>query len=514
MDEPPSTGQQTQPTTRRPIIILFYVFLQALAASFSTVFTTILFRDIVYRQCQRSGPPASIPEVDPCHLESSVALPLFFGLTIMLSFVVAGPFGRIMDMRGRKGVMAASGLLNVAGDLWLYVCASVPALHSSIYPAMLSAILKGIGGASLVMQVAHWSLIAVTTRPARRSVWFSLALFTSWIGYWLARMIAFVTGMVAKCDMGFMVTAGCWTAYALAAAGPLRDEPVAHDGDSDIAPWTITIVLRSVIEPIRLLLRPSSLTVLAISYAAAHLVVGALDSFFFLAVSRFRGGSQSISFFFVFTQYFPVAVALCALPLFVAIYRWVYKDKLHQTRTEASKTRTKASQTSPLLASRSVVNEADGTASTEDVGASSEMTFLWEEEATISRISFIAAAVGVLVALLGRSVVVYIIGISMAMFIIPALPFILAMVTYKAETPKMASTLTGVAILESIVASLRAAPTIMVLAGLSRLSISLNTAILSSGMILSICGVVVISKSLWPAKGKELSAASSETTIA
>lgn len=114
------TSALTQPTRGHPAIILVYAFLQSLGAGITVLPILFLFRDIARKRCQSLAPS----ELDPRDAETIYTPPVivYFSVVSVLGLLVSGPFGKLVDAKGRKAVMTVIGLLHCCGDIWLYMC--------------------------------------------------------------------------------------------------------------------------------------------------------------------------------------------------------------------------------------------------------------------------------------------------------------------------------------------------------------------------------------------------------
>jgi len=489
MDAQASTEQQAHPGRSRPATILFYILLQTFAAGLSANCIVLFFRDIKRRQCQ-DNPPIHIPEYDICILvDVRPAVTLYIGISAFMSLVFSGPLGRLLDVKGRRELMAACGLLNASGDIWLYVCASVPALSHSIYPPMLAAVFKGMGGASIVVQAAHWSFIASAARAEQRSIFFSLALFMSWAGSGLAFWGSAVYELIQQYAGGFMISFWCWVIYSLGIGGLLRDGGATGGGEP--ATWSFPVLFQSVVNPIRFILSGPTLRWLVVSFIAAELSLRAFDNLFTLSVERHELKSLPTQFIYAAVPLIRFLVIPFFLPLFVAIHcRFTHTNSLQESQASDE-----PSEQTPLLAG-AVANKID-----RPFVATSK---LWRRESAISLIGFLAGIIGVGLAYLSQSPGQFILGTTVVALIGPTLPMILSMITLQAEPLKMGSTLTGFCMLEGVGLLLGIIPTLRSIYGVTTPTLSTMT-ILSGGAVLSFCGAAIMSLFLRPAIQSESS---------
>ena len=114
------TTALTQPTRGHPATFLIYAFLQSLGAGLTVLPILFLFRDIARKRCQSLAPP----DLDPCNAATIYTPPVivYFSIVSILGLLVTGPFGKLVDAKGRKAAMTAIGLLHCCGDIWLYLC--------------------------------------------------------------------------------------------------------------------------------------------------------------------------------------------------------------------------------------------------------------------------------------------------------------------------------------------------------------------------------------------------------
>ena len=147
--------------------------------------------------------------------------------------------------------------------------ASVPFHNHSVYLALSAAVLKGIGGASIIQESAQWAYVANTASPQWLSIFFSLIFILKErnVLIWMIPMrpIVGIEGVSSRFVAGF----SCWVVYAVAAATLLQcGSPNLH-ASPDYAPRSFAEVARSIVDPIRLIFRNRTLTLLTVLFTLA-----------------------------------------------------------------------------------------------------------------------------------------------------------------------------------------------------------------------------------------------------
>ena len=145
-----------------------------------------------------------------------------------------------------------------------------------MYLVMFAAALKGIGGASIIQQLAQRSYVADTVSPRWRSIVFSIMVLVKKLTS-LTSLVLFtpVTMLVARHPNNsmFLISFSSWILYAAAAAMLLqRDAPSLRAARSDYPTWSFFEVARSIMDPIRLTFGNQVLLLLTAIYTLVELV--------------------------------------------------------------------------------------------------------------------------------------------------------------------------------------------------------------------------------------------------
>ncbi|KAH8085982.1 hypothetical protein BXZ70DRAFT_555715 [Cristinia sonorae] len=368
----------------RPRTILPYIFLQSLASGFSVIAISTLFREIKYEECKKHEPP-HIPEIDTCSgrtLTYGVEISTFYGIMALSSFLAVGPLAVLVNIGTVKYVMAAAGLLNLCGDMWLYMCTWIPPHQCPSSLVMLAAVFKGLGNASVIAEAAQWNFIANAARPSRRSMSFSLALVTSWIGYRLS--VGGASLYYKSPGPALIIGCVCWSVYAITAAWRLPDVP--PPAGYQATPWTLGRYLRSTVEPFRMMFRDTAVSLLTVSYLFASVATVADDGLIHLAVTRFGEGSPELVHFVFGRPLLQGMIALIILP--VAIH-------LHQ--------RWRKEEGRIALPTDSQVLQDEPTDSLPPPAYDAQLKYAFEQDLWIVPLSFLVGACGFLLAAVNQS---------------------------------------------------------------------------------------------------------------
>lgn len=168
----------------------------------------------------------------------------------------------------------------------------MPFLTSNFYIPSIASIFHGLGGAAIIAQVLQWEYIADTAAPEQRSTYLSLNLFANFAGAGVGQIISGLIVEAEQLPVAFMLGFWAWIAYALLAAGVLREAHTPSSSNTD----TASSYLASIIRPIVLILQHPTLKLLALAYVALWLGgMGAFSPLFSLAISRFGLSSVGVS---------------------------------------------------------------------------------------------------------------------------------------------------------------------------------------------------------------------------
>ena len=130
----------TQTVQRRmahPALALLFLFLQSIGTEIATGSTTVLLYNVQnsvvcdFRNVQPE-PSAS----DPCPLSFgalNASRQTYDNIILLLSLLMAGPFARLMDIRGpgRRGhAMAVCATFMALGDVLLYICGALSSVET------------------------------------------------------------------------------------------------------------------------------------------------------------------------------------------------------------------------------------------------------------------------------------------------------------------------------------------------------------------------------------------------
>ncbi|TCD65514.1 solute carrier 46 [Steccherinum ochraceum] len=457
----------TQPRPSGPGFLLLFVFVQSVAAGLSVLGTVELFHKIRHDDCLQTV-PIHIPETYPCDNLPGYgpSVMVYYSVVAVLTVLVAGPYARLMDGKGRETVtmmMAASGLFNACGDIWLYLCASVPQLNSTIYPAMISAVFKGLGGASMITQAAHWSLMATSTSPNRRSTFMSLVLFITWVGSGVSLAGSAALAPLENKALTPMLAFWGWTIYSLAVAGLLHKEadpvPSVLVRPTEDGPKPFPIGVGSIWAPVSLLFKDSTTGLITATYAMAVVALNAFDCL--LAVGSdlpgFDGAKNTLALMTLPTL--RCLIVLSLVPAFVTIYQWRRKEQ----PVEIKQSQDEPSEADALLADTDADTPAPKQPTSEQPTSPPPDGWgrAWKQDLLITRWGFLIGGAGVLFTSFSKSLEWYIAGSSLTALIVPAAVATTSIATMHAHPSELSRTMMGFALIDSVAMLLRLIPTVL-----------------------------------------------------
>ncbi|KAH8096689.1 hypothetical protein BXZ70DRAFT_331499 [Cristinia sonorae] len=302
------------------------------------------------------------------------------------------------------------------GTLWV-VSAPYALLYQTTHLGLMmaSAISKGLAGGTIVLQAAHWTLLAdVTSTNAKwRSTYTGMALLTRLFGFKAAGWIVAMFQDAMGAEQQAALIASCiWVAYVVAVEEWYHPDLVLVDDEAE--PWACTLILRSIAGPILAMFQNATTILLATSYLCAQLAICIVENM--VASMLMRGYADSMP------KYTSEALGLlrgamvCALlALFVLV--------IHRYRVEEGQS-TPLNKDAPEL--------------------STKQTFLWTQELSGSQFGFLVGMTSILVCMLSEASVQFILA-ELSVFVLPSL---ITMVTFTAEPSRLGTVLTGFALVE------------------------------------------------------------------
>ncbi|EKM49726.1 uncharacterized protein PHACADRAFT_214248, partial [Phanerochaete carnosa HHB-10118-sp] len=149
--------------------ILPLAFFQAVAQGLSSLPSIYLFRAIRCEEYRATTPPHMF-EDDICRspiVQKAYSKDIIIYTTVsaVLSVVLAGPYGRVSDIRGRKRALTISATLNALGNVWLVLCSFFATLRSP-WLVQLAAVLQGLGGGFSIITAIQNAAITDTSAPS------------------------------------------------------------------------------------------------------------------------------------------------------------------------------------------------------------------------------------------------------------------------------------------------------------------------------------------------------------
>lgn len=174
---------------------------------------------------------------------------------------------------------------------------------------MIAAVLKGLGGGFYVISAAHVAFVAETSSTVTRSFYLGLMLVMLWVANTIAPLLNAVLLDKGKFAANFAVSIATWVVYILYLIFVLREKrpessKPEHEGpdanDQSASTWTLRKLTRSVIDPVILLLRNSTLRWLSLADFMMTIALGAFgvlvpycDRFFDMHAKEVRGNTLS-----------------------------------------------------------------------------------------------------------------------------------------------------------------------------------------------------------------------------
>ncbi|TCD65507.1 hypothetical protein EIP91_002555 [Steccherinum ochraceum] len=457
---------ETSRRRRAARIILPYAFLQSFAASSSIIPTLQLFHDIKHRECMRTC-IAHVLEFNPCDFFPTAygpAATVFFSIIAVLSLLSAGSYGHLLDRKGIKMVMVISGLLNAGGDVWLYVCGQVPSLSENVSPSMFAAVLKGIGGAWIVTQAAHWTYVSFTATPKSSSAYFSVVLFTTWAGSASSVVISAVLVNHGPKYLGFVLAFSCWIAYVLAAAMLPNNGIDSSSNDPDketkwipsrFTACNILILLKAIAQPVVLMFHNLISGLLFAAYTCSVVALNIFDTMLSYRGQQSTFQSTKDDLALIAIPATRLLMALCLLPLLSVVHhRWV------QARNRLT-VRPFIGPDKPRGFVRDSYGSSDvhtSSSTTLHSHTASDVNTAWTQDIAIAQCCLLAGAVGVLISLVKQSITVYLVGACVASLMVPATPALTSLVVQKARPGELGSTLMGLAMIDVLAVYMRFIP--------------------------------------------------------
>ncbi|TCD64654.1 hypothetical protein EIP91_003814 [Steccherinum ochraceum] len=426
-----------RPRPGHPAVILLFTFLQGQASSLALQSLQTLSSDIQYNQCIQNT-PIIVPEVDVCATDTSPTEHILLRILVLLSFsLISGPFGRLMDGRGRKIAMIVSGLLSAFAALWICICAFVPYLTHTEAPILLvPAMLLGSSEAVALWQTIGWSYIAITATPKRRSTYFNLHITADW-AVWISRLVPL-----------FPII------YILAAAFFLRDAPPDVNDTTLPVSWSFGTTLRSIIDPIYLLFKDPTTVRLTMLYTVTSYTLKAIRTTallkFHTAIKPPKKHPILLLLLVAASIFVRGALVLCTIPTIVALYT-------HFSPSIFSNTLTVTSAAKEPLPGESE-KQLSVTETTKQTDPFDYAVPIWELELFMTRWSLAAGAVGVLVMLAEDSLLCLSIGVAMSGFIMSSVASPAALLTLQTPPSEMSRVLTGLALIDAFAPLMSSAP--------------------------------------------------------
>ena len=172
-------------------------------------------------------------------------------------------------------------------NLHLMILASAPALKQTVYPPMIAAVLKGLGAGTVILESAQWAYIADEVAPARRSTYFSLALFIKWAIPIMTFSISSRLVDPEEPTVFFNIAFWCWVSYVLVVDMHLPDNIPDILLMIERPELIFVELVKAVVDPLRLTFGDSSLTSLAIVFVFAALAMMGVDYLVRFAFGQF-----------------------------------------------------------------------------------------------------------------------------------------------------------------------------------------------------------------------------------
>lgn len=441
-----------------PSAILPLAFLQALAVGLNSLPITYLFRAVRCAEYRAHLPAGPVPD-DVCRAPAvqkaySTDIAVYATLLAVLGIVVAGPYGRLSDVRGRKAALALSVAFNALGDAWLVLCSLLAPLRT---PGLiqLGAALQGLGGGFSVVMAGQNAFVADTSTPATRSYYMGLALVMFWAGHAVGPL---VSGALLNHELyttNFAVTALAWLLYLpylhfvvrepREARG--RDEGEVDPAQQPVASGTLDAA-RSVVEPMVILGQHLPLLLLSVIMTGSILAIGVFNFLVPFCDTKF-GLKPSEAGIVNASSAFTRAISLMALlPLLVKGYQWLVNDSKSLLAPAPVSDLLSADEATPLLAEATAEAPPDSSVcATKAASVSQELAIL--------RLCLVLDALGMLALERSRSVREVLLATVLSAFGAPAGPSMQALLTLAAPPDEVGRVLAGLGVLQSVAVALR-----------------------------------------------------------
>lgn len=172
-------------------------------------------------------------------------------------------------------------LLTLVLFLSLFI-ALFPRLRSP-YLVIFGGVLKGLGGGAFAIVAAQTAFIADTSSTANLSMNIGFARVLHWVGLALGPLISAALLDKGRYATNFIVAVATWALYLAYLAFFLQETRSARsDGEAPVGQpfrpkWTWRVILRSIIDPLRLLFSSPALRWLSIADMMMALAAGGFD---------------------------------------------------------------------------------------------------------------------------------------------------------------------------------------------------------------------------------------------
>ncbi|PCH34820.1 MFS general substrate transporter [Wolfiporia cocos MD-104 SS10] len=401
------------------------------------------------------------PSIQEAYLRN---ISLYQLILTALSIVMAGPWGWLSDIRGRKYVVVASAAVHMAGDLLICLIAFLP-VSTAVTSILLSATITGLGGGDLANLISISAFIADASTPVMRSFWLALSLAIYCAAYRVAALVGEILLAKQLHQTVYATFIGSRLLYLLYAAAVMREvynpkmsESVIEnnssgmDGGESACKWSFRGVTQLIVNPFREIAGNPSLRRLG---GATLLMYAALPAFsgVLTAYCNHTFGERSIEESIIKSTM--AAIATISMTILFPIFSMFYRQfrvppiELSATRDVPSSSSVQnaevnaesPSETTPLL-EPTHVNVPQANNSSPEISTKQEL---------LSCVICLAiCAGGAFLLSLSNAVVYAIIATALIAFGSPAMPSLQALVTINIEPHKLGQVLSGFSTLQCV----------------------------------------------------------------
>ncbi|EKM49725.1 uncharacterized protein PHACADRAFT_33288 [Phanerochaete carnosa HHB-10118-sp] len=409
---------------------------------------------------------------------------IYTTVSAVLSVVLAGPYGRVSDIRGRKRALTISATLNALGNVWLVLCSFFATLRSP-WLVQLAAVLQGLGGGFSIITAIQNAAITDTSAPSELSLCMGRTYLLSWISIIIGLGISANLLDVNLYVTNFGTNVLIWLVYLLYLHFVVREVrvPPAED-NADVAaaaapgeattyqsiPSRLLAATRSVFEPMTILARHTTLLFLSIAIVGTTLSIGVFSLIIPYCDTKFGLEPSEAGLITAAWSVSRAVIVVFLLPMFLAAYQWLAwlaNWKRPERKPASVHIDVAADETAPLLVEATQEPQADENTQTTAPSPSAS------KRLAMIRICLMVSALGMLATESSRNVGEVALGLCSAYSALQypsdtmttatvassfgtlAVPFMQALLTLAAPPGATGRVLAGLSILQSAAIALR-----------------------------------------------------------